>query len=106
LGAGRSEHGIPFAYASDWLSAGRWSAAFRTAKGSYHLEPFEGLNFCPKGSVMRAEIVPVWSSEIKCGFEGMLRYWMAAASIDPRYGLSRMVDHLTTVERMLYAEAL
>jgi len=102
LGAGRSEHGVPFAYAADWLSAGRWSAAFRTAAGAYHLEPFEGLSFCPKGSVKRAEVVPVWAGDIKCGFEGMLRYWLAATTIDPRYGLHRMLDHLVAVERMMY----
>ena len=103
LGAGRSERGIPFAYAADWLSAGRWSAAFRTAEGAYHLEPFEGLSYCPKGTVTRTEVVPVWNGEFKCGFEGMVRCWMGEAEVEARYSLKRMVGHLATVERMMYA---
>lgn len=105
LGAGRSERGVPFSYAADWLSAGRWSAAFRTAKGSYHLEPFEGLSFCAKGSIAREVVVPVWSGETKCGFDGMLRYWLDAKSVDWRFTLAQMQRQLGAIEAMLYRDA-
>ncbi|WP_337996585.1 Gfo/Idh/MocA family oxidoreductase [Oleispirillum naphthae] len=103
-GSGRSEAGILFSYASNWISAGRWSAAFRTEKGSYHLEPFEGLSFCPKGRIDREEIEPVWGGELKCGFEGMVRGWLSGEKIDERFGLPQMLRHLTTAERIIYPD--
>ena len=41
VGAGLSEHGIPFVYHGDWGSTGRWSVEVHTAVASYRLCPLE-----------------------------------------------------------------
>lgn len=103
-GSGVSSTGALFSYGSDWGSAGRWTITVRTSLGSYHLEPMEALAFCPKGTVSRAVLVPAWSGETKCGFAGMLEYWLKTDEIDPRFGLNRLRDHLAVVDSILYGE--
>lgn len=103
-GSGVSSTGTPFSYGSDWGSAGRWSITVRTALGSYHLEPMEALAFCPKGTVSREVLVPVWSGETKCGFVEMLEYWLKSDGVDLRFGLKRLRDHLAAVDSILYGE--
>lgn len=105
-GSGVSSTGALFSYGSDWGSAGRWSITVRTSLGSYHLEPMEALAFCPKGSLSREVLVPLWSGDTKCGFAEMLQYWLATDKPDERFGLLRLRDHLAVVDSIIYGEGI
>jgi len=105
-GSGVTETNALFSYSADWMSAGRWSLTIRTARGSYQLEPMEQLTFCPKGSIAREVVVPNWAGPTKCGFVEMLAHWLSAPTPDPRFGLSRLREHLIAVGAILYGEPL
>ena len=98
-GAGITQAGIPFSYNSDWSSAGRWSITIRTTSGSYHFSPMEGMNYCPKGSITIENIVPVWESDIKCGFQPMLKAWLEGdkRSLVSIAELKKYIDVIETI---------
>jgi predicted dehydrogenase len=75
-GSGYSRRAVPFTFASDWRSAGRWSITVRTTDGSYHLAPMETLQFCRRGQVGLESLVAADPGPLKCGFVPMLRAWL------------------------------
>lgn len=99
-GSGVSRAGVPFAYHADWLSAGRWSMAFRSRRGAYILEPIEGLSFCPRGSVRVEELMPPHDQPVKCGFVPMLNAWLNGED-DLRMALPAVLEHLRAVESIM-----
>jgi predicted dehydrogenase len=55
-GAGITEHGIYFSYASNWGAPGRWAIEIFTNASRYYLKPMERLAVQRKGSVVVEEI--------------------------------------------------
>ncbi|MBL4719896.1 MAG: Gfo/Idh/MocA family oxidoreductase [Alphaproteobacteria bacterium] len=100
VGSGLSTTNVPFAYYSDWLSAGRWSMTFRSRRGAYILEPIEGLKFCPRGSIKEEDLLPPDSGSIKCGFAEMLSAWLSEDG-DDRNTLPRLHGYLESVEHIM-----
>lgn len=50
-GAGLTDRGVVFSYASNWESAGRWSVELLTKNRRIYLKPLEGLAVQMKGSI-------------------------------------------------------
>ncbi len=57
-GAGVTEHGVMFAYLSDWQAPGRWGLELLTAKRRLILRPMEQLQVTPLGTVKVEAIEP------------------------------------------------
>lgn len=95
-GSGCSFKDIPFSYQSDWRSAGRWWLSVSTTRGRYDLMPMEGVTFTERGTVAPQVLMAPYAGETKCGFEPMLRAWLAPEG--HVVGLKGLVAHLEAIE--------
>lgn len=105
-GSGSSDRDIPFTYMSDWRSAGRWWLSVSTTRGRYDLMPMEGVTFTERGTIAPQTLMAPYSGEVKCGFEPMLRAWLAPAGQSAVVGLNDLVAHLEVIEKIFGYDAV
>lgn len=84
VGAGRTDHGVVFSYASNWGSAGRWRIDLMTARRRFILAPLERPQVQNRGEIDTTPFTftprCVAAGEVKMGFVEQVEAFVAALS--------------------------
>lgn len=96
VGAGETEHHIPFSYHADWNSKGRWTAEVFTRTAAYRLCPLEKLE---RRGQPRGEWEPIavdaFDPTAKAGFVEQVAAALRPETLSVRLTTLREAGHLT-----------